>query len=144
MALGDRAAFSAATIDRGRLRGRSDASEGGRRCCQLSGEFLEGIALDGEAFIETGRSFSVREGPFSFVGEAETPVNRSIASLIDVSRPTPKFVCGSIVGEIVWDKLLGSSVDCLVAVGVLAGEDFVGEIDLARSEVLSVQDVKAE
>jgi hypothetical protein len=51
VALGDRAAFSAATIESGLLRGRSGDWEFGRRC-QDSGEFLDGIAFDGDAFTE--------------------------------------------------------------------------------------------
>ena len=79
VALGDRAAFSVATIDNGRLRGRSEACEVGR-LCQFKGEFLEGIAFDGEAFIGDTpfedksverRSSFVIGGWFSFVGDVE-------------------------------------------------------------------------
>lgn len=91
--LGDRAAFSAATIESGRLRGRSGDWEFGRRC-QESGEFLEGIALDGVTFTETflmrsdsEMTRSPSEGAvFSFVGEFVAPVNLSIASSTPLSR----------------------------------------------------------
>ena len=90
MPLGDRAAFSVATIERGRLRGRSE--EVGR-CCQLKVGFLEGIPLDGEALIEDSR-FGTESAAsrvpttcvFSFSGEVAGDVNRSIASSTAVSR----------------------------------------------------------
>jgi hypothetical protein len=89
VALGDLAAFSVATIDRGRLRGRSEACEVGR-LCQLKGEFLDGIALDGKAFIgdtrlrdgsAESRSFSIIGEWFSFVGDIEL-ARGSIASRV--------------------------------------------------------------
>lgn len=92
VARGDRAAFSVATADRGRLCTRSEDCEFGRRC-QERGEFLEGMALEGEGFMETFRlksasavTRSVSKGEvFSFVGDVE-PVKRSIASLTPISR----------------------------------------------------------
>jgi hypothetical protein len=96
VALGDRAAFSVATIDKGRLRERSDDDEFGRRC-QLRVELLGGIALDGDALIEQSRfgakSATSRSpligGGSSFVGGVEKP-DPSITSSICVSR------CGSM------------------------------------------------
>lgn len=147
VALGDRAAFSVATIDSGRLRGRSEDCEFGRRCHE-SVEFLEGgMTLEGEAFMEETRfrpaiSLSISIGAvFSFVGEIEVPVNRSIASSTNMSRRTSESSCpgsGSILGDTVCDKVLACSADTLDVVGVFEGEDFVGEIDLARSELLFV------
>jgi hypothetical protein len=104
--LGDRAAFSAATIDRGRLRGRSGDWEFGRRCHE-SGELLEGIAFDGVAFTEIFlmRSDSeITRSPsngavFSFVGELETPVNLSIASPTPVSRRESELDSESSLGD---------------------------------------------
>ena len=145
VARGDRDAFSVATIDRGRLRGRSEDWELGRRC-QDKGEFLEGMALEGEAFMETFRlesdsvmTRSATNGEaFSFVGDDEAPVSLSIASLIPFSCCESESPRGSIFGENDWAKVSACVPVILDAIGVLAGEDLAGEIDLARSEVLIV------
>jgi hypothetical protein len=99
VALGDRAAFSVATIDSGRLRGRSEDCELGRRCHER-GEFFEGgMALEGDALIEETRlrsaiSLSTSIGAvFSCVGEVDVPVNRSIASPTNMSRRASESWC---------------------------------------------------
>ena len=137
MALGDLAAFSAATIERGRLRGRSAVWEVGR-LCQLRGEFLDGIALDGEAFIrfKAGSTFSrsaSEEGNLPFEGDAGDPIKRSIASSVAMSRRLSSF--GVSIRREASDKLLGCVADILEFVGVFEGEDLVGEIDRARSGI---------
>jgi hypothetical protein len=138
VARGERAAFSVATIDSGRLRGRSEACEFGRRCHER-GEFFEvGMALEGEALMEATRfnpamSFSISIGAvFSFAGEVEVAI---IASSPEMSRRASESCCrGSILG----DKELACRRDTLDVFGVLEGDDLVGEIDLARSEALTV------
>lgn len=149
---GDRAAFSVATIDSGRLCARSEDWEDcelGRRC-QDKGEpgFLEGMALEGEGFIEvfclnSGSEITrtASEGAvFSFDGEIE-PVSRSIASSTALSRRGANSAFALIFGDCVRNKeFLGNSA-AREAVGVLAGEDLVGEIDRARSESLRISDV---
>ena len=85
---------------------------------------------------------SVSKGEvFSFVGDVE-PINRSIASsLTPISRRGSLSPFDSIFGDNVWDRALGGTADDLDAVGVLAGEDLVGEMDLARSGCLIVSQV---
>lgn len=116
------------------------------RLCQLRGEFLGGIALDGEAFAEYIRfvpestePLSPSNGlPFSFVGEpfgeADRPVKRSNAPPRAASRRFSRPSGRSIAGDKVSDKLLGFVADIFDAVGVFAGEDLVGDIERARSE----------
>ena len=80
---------------------------------------------------------------FSLVGEVEVPVNCSIASLTIVSRcGSESCSCrvGSILGDNVWDKELACTTETLDVVGVFDGEDFVGEMDLARSELHMVSE----
>jgi hypothetical protein len=133
-----------ATIDSGRLRGRSEDCEVGRRCHER-GEFFEGgMALEGEALIEETRlspeiSLSMSMGAvFSLVGDVEVPVNRFIASSTTISRCAPESSrggVGSILGDNVRDKEFACSTETLDVVGVFEGEDLVGEMDLARSEL---------
>jgi hypothetical protein len=141
VALGDRAAFSAATIESGRLLGRSGDWEFGRRC-QDSRESLEGIAFDGDALTEI---FLIRSDSeitrsssngavFSFVGEFVVPANLSISSPTAVSRRDSEAHSGLIWGDKDWKMPLAWATEIRDTVGVFAGEDFVGEIDLARSE----------
>ena len=65
---------------------------------------------------------------FSFVGELEEPVNLSIASSTPASRRG-----SDDIGDCDWERALVFTWEIREAVGVFAGEDFVGEIDLARS-----------
>ena len=133
-----------ATIDSGRLRVRSEDCEVGRLCHER-GEFFEGgIALEGEVLMEEtllrpAMSLSISMGAvFSLVGEVEVPVNRSIASSTIMSRlASESSPCGvgSILEGSVLDKELACSTETLDVVGVFEGEDLVGEIDLARSEL---------
>lgn len=134
VALGDRAAFSVATIDSGRLRGRSEDCEVGRLCHER-GEFFEGgMALEGEALIEEtllrpAISLSISMGAvYSLVGEVEVPMSRRASE-------SSRCGAGSILGDSVWDKELACSTATLDVVGVFEGEDLVGEMDLARSEL---------
>jgi len=72
------------------------------------------------------------------LGEVE-PVNLSIASSTAVSRRDSDSSRGLIFGESV--KLGEWVADSLDVVGVFAGEDFVGEIDLARSVVVKFSEL---
>lgn len=97
---GERAAFSVAITDSGRVRTRSDACDLGR-CCHDSVGVRDGIAFDGEFFVgERSKLESILAwlgslGPtFSFVGE---PIKRAIASSTAASRGSG-FVYGCIVG----------------------------------------------
>jgi hypothetical protein len=47
----------------------------------------------------------------------------------------------SVVGDNARDEDVGRARDTLDAVGVFAGDDFVGEMDLARSDELLVSDI---
>ena len=150
VALGDRAAFSVATIESGRLRGRSDDCELGRRC-QERGEFLDGgIAVECEAFIRfrSDTSFPCRPSngaEFSFVGDVEEPFHpSSIASSWVASRRDSGSWSGCIFGDPDCDRLPGCARDILDAFGVVEGEDFVGDIDLARSEQRIVSQMNIE
>ena len=130
VALGGRAAFSVATTDKGRCRGRSEACDLGR-CCHDNVPVREGIAFEGESFVGELRllSESILTRPsFSLVGE---PVKRDIASSISASRGS-ESARGCIVGRVVCDRLLGC-VDIRDVVGVVDGDDLVGEIERARS-----------
>ena len=70
-------------------------------------------------------------GELSLVGEVTCPVNLSIALSDAVSRCDSGCGVGSIAGDI----LLSWKVDTLETVGVFAGDDLVGDIDLARSGI---------
>jgi hypothetical protein len=66
-----RAAFSAATIDKGLLLGRSDACEVGRLCHER-GDRAEGMPMEGEPMVRLVRLISDSNGEsFSLVGEPE-------------------------------------------------------------------------
>ena len=62
------------------------------------------------------------------------PVNRSIASSTAASRRASEAESGLNLGEGGCERPLACAAEIRDAVGVFAGEDFVGEIDLARSE----------
>lgn len=66
---------------------------------------------------------------FSFVGE---PVNRDIASSKAASRGS-ESARGLIVGVFDCERVFDCAVDIRDVVGVVEGEDLVGEMDLARS-----------
>jgi hypothetical protein len=138
--LGDRAAFSTATIDNGLLLGRSDDCESGR-LCQDRGEFREGIAADGEVleifriWSDSGETRSeLYSNEFSFTGD-EFPINLSIVSSIATSRGRSAPIEGAVVGD---TACANETREALEIVGVPTGEDFVGDIDLARSVGQSV------
>lgn len=141
--LGERAAFSVATIESGRLRGRSEAWEFGRRCHER-GEFREGNAFEGDDFMgdirfepDSANSRSSSNGTwFSFVGELDS---LSIALSIAESRRASKSPFASNFGVEAADRALPDATDARDMVGVFAGEDFVGDMDLARSELLNGQ-----
>lgn len=132
----DRAAFSVATIERGRLCGRSEACEFGRRC-QERGD-RGGIAFVGLTFMPELRFSSVSDVlrplsngiKFSLVGDNELPVSLSIASSKANSRGGSDVSAGGAVFSM-------SASASEILVGVDTGDDFVGDIDLARSEFLS-------
>jgi hypothetical protein len=66
-----RAAFSAATMDRGRLLGRSEACEVGRLCHER-GDRAEGMPMEGDGRATLVRLISESNGEsFSFEGELE-------------------------------------------------------------------------
>lgn len=66
-----RAAFSAATMDRGRLLGRSEACDVGRLCHE-SGERADGMLMEGEVKVRLVRLISESKGEsFSLAGESE-------------------------------------------------------------------------
>ncbi len=100
---------------------------------------FEGETLPGESRLLSGslilRSLSTGD-IFSFMGDIEPPVNLSITSPITISGRASEPLPGSICKA--WDKVSPCAAEILAAVGVLAGDDFVGEIDLARSVVLMV------
>ena len=72
-------------------------------------------------------------GENAFVGDVERP-DRSIPLSVSASPPSSNPCCVSVVGVKARDRLLGCATGALEDVGVFAGEDFVGEIDLARSK----------
>lgn len=120
--------------------GRSEACEAGRRC-QDSVGVLEGMALEGEALFEvlclasdSGATRDIPKGEeFSFVVDVEPPVNLSIASSTPMPCCASDCVCGSILEENDSERGFVCTTDVRALVGVFAGEDFVGDIDLARS-----------
>lgn len=108
----------------------------GRRC-QDKGEFLAGDIALGDALVETEllTSGSEMSRPpsngelFSFVGDVEEP---SIASIVLFCRGS-KACWGFIAEDIDSDRPLACAARAEYRLGVFAGDDFVGEIDLARS-----------
>lgn len=129
------AAFSAATIDNGRDLGRSGPWDGGLRCHDKVG-VLVGTPLDGgELYVALDRLGS-RSRIVSFVGETERGEGRSIVSA-DNGGAAPTWFCSlaerSGIGD---DASVGWDVESLWRAdggGVLAGDDFCGEMDRARS-----------
>lgn len=105
MVRGDLAAFSGATIERGRLRGLSDACDAGR-LCQDKVEFLEGMAFEGEALADESPLLSsslllcsLSTGDiFSFIGDVGPLLNFSIASSFPNARASEPLP-GSIFGD---------------------------------------------
>lgn len=103
------------------------------------------MALEGDAFngtfgfgsgSATARVASGRE-VFSLVGDVE-PISRSIASSTALSRRDSGSACAPAWGEWVCESALVDATEAreargVLAVGVVAGEDFVGEMDRARS-----------
>lgn len=135
VARGDREAFSVATIERGRLRGRSDACELGRRCHER-GE-RGGIVPERGAFMPELRLSSVSDAlrPFSYGSEfslvGESAVSLSIALSWANSRSTVSAGDNDCI--VAADSASVSASVGLTVVGEITGEDFVGDIDLARS-----------
>lgn len=125
------AAFSAATIDSGLDFGRSEACDVGLLCHERVGVRVGTPALGGgdvTEVLDCLRSNS-KGNSFSLVGETE-----SIASAAGGAIRSCSFAERSGIGE---DAKLKGSPDCIVllrfAGGVLAGDDFWGDMDLARS-----------
>lgn len=127
------AAFSAATIDSGRDLGRSGPCDGGLLCHDRAGDFVV-TALDGEdAKLVRFDSWS---NTVSLVGEVERMEDRSIASaggdvtvLVWVCRAAERAGIGE--GSCMpWDV---ESLRRADGGGVLIGDDFWGDMDLARS-----------
>jgi hypothetical protein len=119
----DRAAFSTAMVERGRLFGRSEPRDGGRLCHE-SGERGAPPAVEDEVRLVRLASESNRES-FSLVGESEKSVALSMApdertgrdrGLPEDSRSGEKRPMPSAAGL--------RLTRCEVGEGVLAGEDF--------------------
>lgn len=102
------------------------------------------MAFEGEALADESRllsdSLRLRSlstgDTFSFMGDVDPPFNLSIASSIPIFDRASEPFLGSILGD--WDKASACAADILAAMGVLAGDDLVGDIDLARSVVQMV------
>lgn len=122
----ERAAFSVArfTIDRGRLRGPCEDG----RCCQLRVGFRCGIAFEGDGWaLPTSVVFPSMT---SFCGDSGVEVE-GVALELELSRSAMLF------GEArAGAKLLDCVVETLDRVGVVPGDDFVGDMDRARSRRL--------
>ena len=128
------AAFSKATVERGRLLGRSEAWDGGRRCHERGERAAEPVA-EGEVMVRLVRFWSESKGDsFSLVGESEYSFALSIES--DAwprrDRGLPGF-SGPGENKPAPSMAEPSPMRWAVGEGVFAGEDFCGEIDLARS-----------
>lgn len=85
------AAFSAATIDKGRDLGRSGPWDGGLRCHDRVGVLAGTLLGDGEVYEALDRLGS-RSRTVSFVGETERGEGRSIASA-DNGGAAPTWFC---------------------------------------------------
>ena len=131
-----RAAFSAATIDRGRLLGRSEDCEVGRLCHDRV-DRAEGMPMEGEVMDMLVRLMSDSDGEsFSLVGELEESVALSMFSAEGGAARGRGLPVLSRPGEA---RLVPSEAEGRMPTrweegdGVFAGDDFWGEIDLARS-----------
>lgn len=130
-----RAAFSAATMDKGRLFGRSEACEVGRLCHER-GDRADGMPIEGDAATLV-RLISESNGEsFSLVGELDKSISPSIRSEVGLAARCRGLPALSRLGD---SRLVPSASDgrmpmrWAVGGGVFAGDDFCGEMDLARS-----------
>lgn len=128
----DLAAFSAASMESGRLRGPLE--DVGLLCCQLRPLAVEEL-LVGEA-LPLGCLASLSNGDsFSLVGEEEKEPRAYMGSSSGSSLVLCGLAGGSRMGEESKVRRSGAWVTgrCADDGGVLTGEDFWGEMDLARS-----------